>query len=52
MHILQSDKRRVSMVATMSAALTAGPRVTHEAPPKDFDPGDGRSGGAGASGSF
>ena len=51
--ILQSDKRGVSMVATMSAALPAGPRVTsHETPPKDFDPGDGRSGGAGASGSF
>ena len=51
--LLSSDKRRLGMVAAASVAfqpgVSSGPTP---APERPFDPGGGRSGGGGASGSF
>ncbi len=49
--LLSSDKRRLSMIGTASSALHTGPSVPTPQP-REFDPGGGRSGGAGAGGSF
>ncbi len=51
--LLSSDKRRLSLVATASAALQAGPAPGSGVPAhQKFEGGGGNSGGAGASGSF
>ena len=51
--MLQSDKRGISVVGTAAAALHATPQMSEEATPsRTLEPGGGKSGGAGASGSF
>jgi uncharacterized membrane protein YgcG len=51
--ILISDKRGISALGTASAALHPIPQMPAETPStRDLEPGGGRSGGAGASGSF
>ena len=51
--ILISDKRGISALGTASAALHPIPQMPADTPPaRDLEPGGGRSGGGGASGSF
>ena len=51
--ILESDKRGISTVGTASAALHGAAHMPVEATsPRTLEPGGGRSGGAGATGSF
>jgi uncharacterized membrane protein YgcG len=53
LRILSSDARRMSMVATASGMLNPMKAHTAVSPdPDKFESGGGRSGGAGASGSF
>jgi hypothetical protein len=49
--LLNADSRRLAMVGTMSVAMHGGAGAPAESPPK-FEPGGGRSGGAGSSGSW
>jgi hypothetical protein len=51
--ILLSDQRGISVLGTASAVLHTVPnQPTDRVPVREFDPAGGRSGGAGASGSF
>lgn len=51
--LLSADKRRLSVVAAASVALHAVPQLPRDsAATRNLEPGGGRSGGAGASGSF
>ena len=51
--ILLSDRRGISVLGTASSVLHPIPQMPIETPPtRNLDPGGGRSGGAGASGSF
>lgn len=50
--LFASEGRLISIMATASSALKQADVLEHNTPPSRLDPGGGRSGGAGASGSF